>query len=131
MTAPQWPALVTLLSIFLYTWTGVLVGRARGRFGVRAPATSGHPEFERTFRVQMNTLENLVAFLPALWLFALYVGPIWAALLGGAWLAGRLWYAIAYVRDPATRGSGFALSYTAFIVLAIGATLGLVRSLLA
>ncbi len=93
-------ALVGLLALLQYMVFAMLVGRARGKYGVKAPAITGHEVFERYFRVQQNTLELLVVFLPALWLFALYVSATWAALLGAAYLVGRVVYLRGYVADP-------------------------------
>ena len=76
---PHYTALVTVLTVLFYSYTVFLVGRARAQFKVPAPAMSGHPEFDRIFRVQMNTLEWMPIFLPLLWLFAFYVGDIAAA----------------------------------------------------
>lgn len=126
----HWPALVTLATLTLCFATVALVGRARGRYGVRAPATTGHELFERAYRVQMNTLENTVIFLPALWLGALYLGPRPAAALGAVWLAGRLWYATAYLREPRARGGGFVLAFAAWGGLMIAAAWGVLRGLL-
>ena len=81
----QWPALVTLGVVVLLAALAGNVGRARGKYGVRAPATTGHPAFERAFRVQMNTVESAVIFLPMLWLFAAFVSGVWAAALGAVW----------------------------------------------
>ena len=123
----QWPALVTvgvIALLFAVSWN---VGKARGKYGIQAPATSGHPAFDRAFRVQMNTLESVVAFLPALWLFAAYVSAVWSAVFGAIWLVGRVWYAIAYQRDAATRGTPFVIASAAFMVLAVGAALGVAR----
>jgi len=106
-----WIILVSLLALAQYLWFGLLVGRARGRYGIAAPAVTGHPIFERYYRVQMNTLELLVVFVPALWIAALYVAPLWPALLGALYLIGRELYARAYVRDPAKREFGYVLSY--------------------
>jgi len=129
MNGMHWPALITLLTIALQMWTAMLVARARHRHGVVAPATTGHPLFERAFRVQMNTLEGAVAFLPALWLCAWYLGALVGAGLGAAWLIGRVWFALAYLRDPAQRGRGFTLSMTALMALVAGAALGVARAL--
>jgi len=131
MNDMHWPALVTLATLTLCFATVALVGRARGRYGVRAPATTGHELFERAFRVQMNTLENTVLFLPALWLGALYFAPRPAAVLGAVWLAGRLWYAVAYLREPRARGGGFVLAFAAWGGLMIAAAWGVLRGLLA
>jgi glutathione S-transferase len=124
----RWPALVTagvVVLLFIVSWN---VGRARGKYRIEAPATSGHPAFERAFRVQMNTLENAVAFLPALWLFAVYVSSAWAATLGAVWLVGRVWYAAAYQRDAASRGAPFLVAAIAFMALALGAVVGVGRT---
>jgi len=86
--------------------------------------------FERAFRVQMNTLENTVIFLPALWLCALFVGPLVATALGGVWLVGRVWYAVAYLREPKSRGGGFVLAFVAWAGLMIAASWGVLRGLL-
>ena len=86
---PHYTALVTLLAVALYFYTGLLVAKARQKYGVKAPATTGNPDFERVFRVQMNTLEWMPIFLPLLWFFVLYVNDWGAALLGLVWLAGR------------------------------------------
>lgn len=126
-----WVALVTLLSLVFYLVTGVQVGRGRGRFGVDAPAMTGHPEFERLVRVQANTLEWLVVHLPSLWLFAAYVEPRVAAGLGVVWIVGRVIYARAYARDPRTRTTGFLVQALATSVLLVGALIGVTRALIA
>jgi hypothetical protein len=131
MAQMHWPALVTLAALALCFATVAIVGRARGRYGVKAPATSGHEKFERAFRVQMNTLENAVIFIPALWLCALYFGPLTATVLGGLWLAGRVWYAFAYLRAPESRGGGFVLAFVAWAGLMLAASWGVLRALLA
>ncbi|HEX4596690.1 MAG TPA: MAPEG family protein, partial [Burkholderiaceae bacterium] len=104
-------------------------GRARTRYGVRVPATSGNEQFERVFRAHMNTLENAVVFLPALWLAAWYWRPGWASACGAVWLIGRIWYAVGYQRDPKARSRGYTLSTVAFAVLVVGSAVGWVRTL--
>ena len=89
---PHYTALVTLLAVALYFYTGLLVAKARQKFGVVAPATTGNLDFERVFRVQMNTLEWMPIFLPLLWFFGLYVNDWGAALLGLVWIVGRIVY---------------------------------------
>jgi uncharacterized MAPEG superfamily protein len=128
MTWIQWPSLITWLTLILLCVLSANVSRARGRFGVRAPATGGNEQFERVYRVQMNTLENAIVFLPALWLGAWYWKPAWAALCGAVWLAGRIWYARAYVRDPDRRSGGYGLSLFGFVVLMVGSAIGWVRT---
>jgi len=129
MNAHAWPAVITLLNILLLLWVAGGTGRARAKYGVTAPATTGNPMFERAFRVQMNTLENTVIFLPALWLAAIYSSPLLAGAAGLVWLVGRVVYALAYLRDPARRGMGFGISLLGFFVLLVAGGLGVARSL--
>lgn len=123
-------ALVTLLALLVFFWTGIRVGGARGKYGIKAPATTGHEEFDRHFRVQMNTLEGLVIFLPALWIFSLFGNEKIGAALGLVWIAGRVIYALAYVKDPAKRSAGFGISAVSMIVLLIGGLVLVVQSLI-
>lgn len=123
-------AIVGLLALIEYWVFLVLTGQARGRFGVAAPATAGHPVFERYFRVQMNTLEQLALFLPGLVVFAWTVSEPWAAALGVLFIVGRAVYARGYVQDPAKRGPGFLLTFVANGILVIGGLVGAVLRLL-
>lgn len=122
---------VILLALLQFAVFGMLVGRARGRYGVQAPATTGHEVFERYFRVQQNTLEQLVVFVPAAWLYATYVSPTWATILGVVYLVGRVLYLRGYVADPSKREIGFALSALPVVVLLLGAAWGVIRRLAA
>src|SRR6202171_5870964 len=99
-------ALVTCLALAFYFFTSVRVSRARVAFGIKVPATSGNPDFERVFRVQMNTLEWMPVFLPSLWLFAIYISDPIAAGLGLLWIAGRILYMIGYSKAAGNRGPG-------------------------
>jgi len=109
----EYVALVCLLLVVQYLTFTMLVGAARSKSGIKAPAVTGDEQFERAYRVQMNTLEQLVIALPALWLSGLYFDPLVAALLGLAFFLGRLLYRVSYVRDPAKRGLGFGLGFFA------------------
>ena len=110
---------VAMLAIIQYLVFGSLVGKARGQYGVNAPAVSGNEQFERVYRVQMNTLELLVAFLPALYAAARY-WPGWViACVGAVYLVGRVIYWRAYVAAPASRGLGFVLSIGPVFTLAL------------
>jgi glutathione S-transferase len=126
---PHWTALVTVLAILLYLYTGTRVSAARRKFGVPVPAISGNPDFERVFRVQANTLEWMPIFLPLLWLFAYYISDIWAALLGLVWIGGRLFYMVSYSEAANKRGPGFGIQAAACVVLLIGAMIGIISSL--
>jgi uncharacterized MAPEG superfamily protein len=123
-------AVVIVLALVQYVAFGMLVGWARGKYGVKAPAVTGHETFDRYFRVHQNTLELLVVFVPAIWLFGIYVDPTWAALLGLVYLVARVLYLRGYVADPAKREVGFALSVLPVFVLLAGALWGAGRRLM-
>ena len=125
-----WVALVTLLALATYFWMGLNVGRARGKSGIAAPATTGDPVLERAFRAHYNTLEWLPIFLGSMWLFALYWNQLIAAALGVVWIIGRIMYATGYVADPSKRSAGFLVQFAATALLFVGA-LGRVIYLLA
>ncbi len=114
-------AIVTLLALLLYVFMMVRVGQARGRYGVEAPAITGHPDFERVFRVHANTLEWLPIFLPSLWLFALFWDDRVAAGLGLVWIIGRIFYMTGYTKAAAARSAGFLVQMLAAAVLLFGA----------
>ncbi len=122
-------AIVTVLVLLFYVWTAVGVARMRGRHKIDAPAMLGHPDLERAVRVQMNTLEWLVIFLPAMWLSAAYVSPILATLLGLAWIAGRYLYMTGYMKDPKNRSTGFAIQGLATAVALFAGLIGAIVSL--
>ncbi len=123
-------AVVVALALVQYVVFAMLVGWARGKYGVKAPAVTGHETFDRYFRVHQNTLELLVVFVPAIWLFGIYVDPTWAALLGLVYLVARVLYLRGYVADPAKREVGFALSVLPVFVLLAGALWGAGRRLM-
>jgi glutathione S-transferase len=114
-------ALVTCLAILLYFLTSIRVGKARATFGIKAPAISGNPDFERVFRVQMNTLEWMPIFLPSLWLFAIYISDGVAAAIGLVWIAGRALYMTGYSQAAAKRSRGFGIQAAAATILWLGA----------
>jgi glutathione S-transferase len=113
-------AIVTVLALLQFFWFGWQVGVARTKYNIAAPAVTGNEVFERVFRVQMNTLEQLVVFLPALWIFASFISPLWAAGLGAIFIIGRAIYARTYVKDPKGRSAGFALTALPNLALLIG-----------
>ena len=130
MIAYPLTTLASVAALIVYIATFMIAGRARGTYGVEAPAVTGNVEFEKRLRVQMNTLEQLVLFLPALWLATYPLGDKWAAGLGALWSVGRILYAAAYYRDPKTRSRGFGLTFVPSLVLLISAAVGAVRILL-
>ncbi len=111
--------IVTVLALMQFFWFGIEVGMMRGKHQCKAPAITGAPEFERMFRVQQNTLEQIVMFLPALWLFGELVNPLWAAGMGVVYLIGRAIYRMAYVKDPKGRSAGFMLTALPTLVMLI------------
>jgi len=121
--------IVTALAVLQFLVFGFKVGKARGRYGVKAPAVTGNEVFERHFRVQQNTLEQLIAFLPGLYLFSHYYSPRVAAGLGLVYLIGREMYAFTYVKDPAKREIGYALTLLPIAILILGGLFGAARQL--
>lgn len=114
-------AVLAVLQFFLF---GILVGRARAKYGVKAPATAGHEMFERAFRVHMNTLEQLVGFLPALLIASVYWPNAIIASIGFVYLIGRFLYRHSYLMDPAKRRLGFALTVVPTFALLVASVLG-------
>jgi glutathione S-transferase len=125
----NWVHLVIGLALLQFFIFCMAVGRARGTYKVAAPATTGNEVFERYFRVQMNTMELLLVFLPSLVMFAHYVSPVWAAGVGAVYLLGRILYFRAYVKDPASRSWGYTLSALPTLVLLVGALVGVIMAL--
>jgi uncharacterized MAPEG superfamily protein len=120
--------IVIVLALAEFFYFGLAVGKARGRYNISAPATTGNEMFERYFRVHMNTLELLVMFIPSVLLFGHYLNPYLAAGLGAVFLIGRLVYLFAYVKDPKKREVGFALSMVPILILMLGAIVGAARA---
>lgn len=121
----NWVAIVTVLALVEYSVLGVLVGRARVKYGVEAPATTGNPIFERYFRVHQNTLEALIVFLPSLWMFAIFVKPIAAAALGLLFIVARIFYVRGYVEDPKKRALGAGVTFLTNAILLLGGLVGI------
>lgn len=122
--------LVIGLALLEYFWFGIAVARARVRYKVLAPAISGNTDFERVYRVQVNTLEQLIMFVPSILIFAHYVSELWAAVLGSLFVVGRALYSVGYTRAAAKRGTGFGLSAVAVVSLLLGAIFGAARAAL-
>lgn len=122
--------LVTLGALLFFFWTGIQVAQARQKYGVKAPATTGNPDFERVFRVQMNTLEWMPLFLGSLWIFAMYWDARIAAGLGLVWIVGRFMYAQGYAKAAEQRSMGFMVQGIAVLILFGGGLIGAIMSLL-
>jgi len=122
--------LTILLALLEYVVMAAMVGRARVKYGIKAPATTGNPDFERVNRVHINTLESLVVFVPGVWIFAFYVSELWAAVLGAVFVIGRAVYAVGYYQAADKRGPGAGLTGIVNLVLIAGGLFGLGRALL-
>ena len=122
--------LVVAIALIQFIGFGFAVGGARAKYGVRAPATAGNEIFERYYRVQMNTLEQLVVFVPAVLLYGTYWSPTVAAALGVVFIAGRALYFVTYVKDPQKRGAGFGLTLLPNAWLVGGVLVGAIRAVL-
>jgi len=131
MTTLPLTSLATLLAVALMLWTSIIVGKARVKYDIKAPATSGHEMFDRAYRVQMNTLESAMLLLPSMWLYANLIGDLGAGVSGAIWVAGRVWYALAYQQDPAKRGPGFGISFLAIAGMWAGSLWAVIQLLLA
>ncbi len=126
----SYPSLVTALTLLVYLILTINVGRARYKYNVSPPAMTGDANFERVLRVQQNTLEQLMFFLPLLWLFSYYVSPLWGGVIGAVWLLGRIIYAWGYYQQAEKRVAGFAISSLSSMVLLGGALIGIILNLL-
>ncbi|WP_156256082.1 MAPEG family protein [Sandarakinorhabdus oryzae] len=121
--------LALALALLVYFWTSLNVGRARVAYGVAAPAASGHPEFDKRYRVQMNTVEQLVWFVPALLIGAPVLGDAIAGGVALLWSVGRIVFATAYYKDPAKRGPGFLMTLLPTAVLVVAGIWGAITNL--
>lgn len=126
---PYYASIVMLLAIALYFFLATRVAVARGKFGVKHPAMTGNPDFERVVRVHLNTLEWLPIFLVPLWLCAIYLSDRAAAAVGLAWIIGRLWYYVGYSKAVEKRVPGFLIQALACLLLFVGAIAGIVMHL--
>jgi len=124
-----YPALVTLLALLVYFWILLRAGSARSKHDIKAPAITGHPDFERALRVQQNSLELLIMFIPSLWIFSLTIQVLVGAALGLIFVIGRIAYAVSYAADPTKRSLGFGLSIIPILIMMIGGLVGVVRLL--
>jgi uncharacterized membrane protein YecN with MAPEG domain len=128
--AALWPSLITVSALLLYFIVTLNVGRARAKYKVAPPQMSGNPDFERVLRVQQNSVEQMILFLPSLWLFSQFISPIWAAGIGAVWIIGRILFAWGYYQAAEKRALGFGISTLATLALLGGSFVGAIMSLL-
>jgi len=121
----KYSALLILIALFQYLYFTGRVGMARGKLGINAPSTTGHETFDRMFRVQQNTMEQLVLFIPGMIAFSMYVSARWALLPGLLFIVSRQLYSMEYIKDPASRTPGMTLSLLSNVALLLGALIGL------
>jgi glutathione S-transferase len=125
----EYATLIVLLALLQYVWFSMRVGLARGKYKVNAPACDGDESFERLFRIQQNTMEQLIVFVPAAYAFAHYLSPKWVLAVGAVFIIGRFLYSAEYSKDPKTRTPGMALTMLANVVLVLGALFGVLMGM--
>lgn len=126
----EYAALIVMLALLQYFFFVGRTGYMRGKHDIKAPATTGHEMFERAYRVQQNTLEELIIFVPAAFTYAMFVSSLWVILPGAIFLVGRLWYGMAYMKEPSKRAPGFGMTMLANVWLVVGTLIGVTRALL-
>ncbi len=123
-------AIVTALALIQLTHFAYLVGAQRAKHGIKAPAMTGHTDFERAFRVHQNTQEQLVVLVPALWMFGYFIDPLWSAGIGLVFIVSRFLYRTNYLSEPTSRGTPFLVGFVMMSILVIGSIVGATMSLL-
>ena len=123
-------AIITALALAQFVFFGFMVCRMRVKHGVRAPDTVGDPEFMRMFRIHQNTMEQLVLFVPSLWIYAYYQDPKWGAGIGLIFIATRFVYYLDYLKDPKARWRGFGIGFVTIAVLLVGGVAGAIKTML-
>jgi len=126
----EYATLIVLLALLQYVWFTLRVGMTRGKYEVNAPACDGDEAWERLFRVQQNTMEQLIMLIPASYAFAFYLSPVWVLIPGAVFILGRFLYSAEYLKDPKTRAPGMSLTLLANASLILGALFGLLKGML-
>ncbi len=121
----EYTVVVIMLALLQYLFFTMQAAAARGKADLKAPATVGDEAYERKFRIQCNTLEQLIIFIPAIFAFSYYVNHLWAQVLGVVFIVGRFLYSAGYTSDPSKRGPGMMLTMLPNVVLAVGAIIGI------
>jgi glutathione S-transferase len=121
--------LIVLLALLQFIWFTMRVGMARGKYNIDAPACDGDEAWNRLFRIQQNTMEQLIVLIPATYAFAYYLSELWVVVPGAVFIIGRILYSAAYLKDPKSRGPGMGLTMLANVVLILGALFGLLKGM--
>lgn len=129
-TPVEYATLIVMLALVQYVYFVSYTGYMRGKHGIQAPATTGHEMYERAYRVQQNTLEELVMFIPATFTYAFFINEFWVILPGAIFIVGRFIYSSAYMKNPPKRGPGFGLTLLANVWLIVGTLVGLAPRML-
>lgn len=116
----------TLAALAVYIWAMIGVGKARGEFKIAAPATTGHPDFERAFRAHQNTLEQLAVFLPLVWIVAVLFGDMWGGIYAAVWVVGRVLYVIGYKAGADKRSTGFTIATLASLAALVASAVSVI-----
>ena len=127
----EYTAIIILVALMQFTFFTIRTGLARITYGVKAPSTAGNETWGRLYRIQQNTMEQLIVFIPGMVIFAMYVSETWALLPGIVFIVGRGLYSFKYLKDPASRVTGMALTFLSTIGLAVAGLIGLGLSLAA
>jgi len=126
----EYATLIILIALLQYIYFIGRVGFSRNKYEIKAPKTTGNETWERLFRVQQNTMEQLIIFIPCMLTFSTYVSPLWVLVPGLLFVIGRQTYSYLYVKEPTSRGLGFVLSFFSNIALVVGSLIGLIMSLI-
>jgi uncharacterized membrane protein YecN with MAPEG domain len=125
----EYATLIVLLALLQYVFFTARVGLARGKYSINAPACDGDETWDRLFRIQQNTMEQLIVFIPAAFAFAYFMSPVWVLLPGAVFIIGRILYSAEYLKDPKTRTPGMVLTMLSNVVLVLGAGFGVLKGM--
>ena len=125
----EYATLIVLLALLQYVWFTLRVGITRGKYNIDAPTCEGDETWERLFRVQQNTIEQLIILIPASYAFAYYMNSFWVLVPGAVFIIGRFIYSAEYLKDPKTRAPGMSLTLAANAALILGALFGLLKGM--
>jgi glutathione S-transferase len=121
----EYAVIIISIALLQYIFFTGRAGFARGKYEVKAPKTDGNDTWEILFRVQQNTMEQLVIFIPGMIAFSIYVSEVWVLLPGILFVVGRQVYSHLYIKNPDSRGPGMVLSFFSNIALVLATLIGI------